>query len=65
MGRKRLVGVLLAGIWLLTSCGTMGMGGNSESINAREDLAYKQATLRCYKTGGTRVVKIQSILHCF
>ena len=45
-----------------------GMAGNtngSEPINPSEENDYKRAILKCYKTGGTRVVKIEGRLMCY
>lgn len=42
-----------------------GNEGGSEPINPSEEKAYKQAILKCYKTGGTRVVKIEGTLKCY
>jgi hypothetical protein len=39
--------------------------GNSTPINGTEANLYKQAIIRCHKTGGTRVVKINGQLRCF
>lgn len=39
--------------------------GGSEPINSGEELQYKKAVVRCYKTGGTRVVKIMGKLRCY
>lgn len=40
-------------------------GQSSEPINPKESREYKQALLRCHKTGGTRIVKITGKLRCF
>ena len=37
----------------------------SQPINTQEEAAYKRAILKCYKTGGTRVVKITGKLRCY
>jgi hypothetical protein len=58
---------------LLTSCAsTDGGGGNvagnkrgSEPNNPSEANEYKRAVHKCYKTGGTRVVKIAGKLRCY
>lgn len=39
--------------------------GGSEPINSAEVIQYKQALHRCYKTGGSRIVKINSYLQCY
>ena len=60
--------------WLaLSSLGCQGGGGSnipgndngSEPINDEESVEYKKAIVRCYKTGGTRVVKVMGILKCY
>ncbi len=62
-----LVGAAL----LCVSCQTGGVGqivGNengSSPANMAEVPEYKRAVLRCYKTGGSRVVKIEGRLRCF
>ena len=56
---------------LATSCAGSGGGslqgndGGSGPINSNEEVAYKKALLKCYKTGGNRVVKIEGRLRCF
>lgn len=57
---------------MILACETSGGGGgfsddmgSSSPINAKEDKAYKAAMLKCYKTGGSRVVKIQGKLRCY
>jgi hypothetical protein len=42
-----------------------GNDEGSEPLNEKEAMEYKKAILRCYKTGGTRVVKIEGNLRCF
>ncbi len=37
----------------------------SQPINKKEEAEYKRAVLKCYKTGGTRVVKITGKLRCY
>ena len=54
----------------LSACaaGMGGISGNengSEPINEQEVLAYQKAVTRCYKTGGSRIVKIDGKLRCF
>ena len=44
---------------------TRGGGANSEPINPKEDKIQKQSLIRCYKTGGSRIVKIDGVLRCF
>jgi len=45
--------------------GVKGNEGGSDPINAAEANEYQKATVRCYKTGGTRVVKIMGQLRCY
>lgn len=48
------------------SCvGGHGQDSSSQALNDDEELAYKRAMLRCHKTGGSRVVKIEGNLRCF
>lgn len=51
------------------SCATGGLvSGNEDGsapINEQETVQYQKAINRCYKTGGTRVVKIEGKLRCF
>lgn len=68
-------GLLFASI--VAGCaGTGGGGGgsnygganekdSSEPINNNEAVEYKRSILRCHKTGGTRIVKIEGELRCF
>ncbi len=42
-----------------------GNDGGSQPVNSQEALDYKKAVVRCYKTGGTRVVKIMGNLRCY
>lgn len=39
--------------------------GNSIPLTEKENSLYKQAMVRCHKTGGTRIVKINGKLRCF
>lgn len=57
---------------LSSACaGGVGVGpvtGNengSEPINNNEAVEYKKAVVRCYKTGGSRIVKIMGELRCY
>lgn len=45
--------------------GVLGNKGGSEPINKTEVVNYKKAVVKCYKTGGSRVVKIKGKLRCF
>lgn len=54
----------------LASCSSTGssVAGNergSQPVNEKEVLEYRRAVLKCYRTGGTRVVKIAGKLRCF
>lgn len=42
-----------------------GNDGGSAPINAEEERAYKRAVVKCYKTGGSRVVKVEGRLQCY
>ncbi len=65
---------LLSMYFLLAACQGSGLGGGtglqgndggSSPVNPSEERSYKQAILKCYKTGGTRVVKIEGQLKCY
>lgn len=46
--------------------GSIHRGGeSSKPINHKEAQAYKRALLKCYKTGGSRIVKIEGMLKCY
>ncbi len=45
--------------------GVQGNEGGSEPSNEKEAVAYKKALLKCYKTGGHRIVKIEGQLRCY
>lgn len=60
--------VIFATINFFSCSSGMQVQGNeqgSDPINQQEVLAYKQAVARCYKTGGSRIVKIDGKLRCF
>jgi len=61
------LGFLVGALSLLGSCagGVAGNDGGSEPLNDVEALDYKRAINRCYKSGGTRVVKIKGRLRCY
>ncbi len=68
--RSMLSYIVISSAILLLSCASGGGGvtGNesgSEPINEKESLEYKKAIVRCYKTGGNRVVKIMGELRCY
>ena len=50
-----------------TACmsGITGNDSGSTPVNESEGNEYKKAVVRCYKTGGTRVVKIMGELRCY
>ncbi|MBP9706625.1 MAG: hypothetical protein KBD78_03215 [Oligoflexales bacterium] len=66
-------GVLILGLLFpfAVSCAGGGGGsvignqGGSEPINQDEAVNYQKAINRCYKTGGSRIVKIEGRLRCF
>jgi hypothetical protein len=67
---KAACGLML--VLSVLACSTGGGGGGvsgnengSEPVNGQEALEYKKAVVRCYKTGGTRVVKIMGQLKCY
>ncbi len=65
--RSMLSCIVVASVTLLLSC-VSGVAGNehgSEPINDKEALEYNKAVVRCYKTGGSRVVKIMGELRCY
>lgn len=41
------------------------LGESSEPINEQEYNEYRKALTRCYKTGGSRIVKIKNYLRCY
>jgi hypothetical protein len=70
--RTLVLGPMLVITLLLSACQSGGSGpelsgneGGSEPINPTEERAYKRAILKCYKTGGSRVVKIEGQLKCY
>lgn len=71
--RSVITAIILGTAILSVSCAVGGGGGGgtagnetgSEPINDKEALEYKKATVRCYKTGGSRVVKIMGELRCY
>ncbi|RYZ53431.1 MAG: hypothetical protein EOP07_17835 [Proteobacteria bacterium] len=67
-----LLALQLVTMLSLTACAG-GAGGSSNSgndngsnpINAQEERDYKRAINKCYKTGGSRVVKVEGQLMCY
>ena len=55
----------------LTACaGGASSGSNANSagsspVNTDEEREYKRAINKCYKTGGSRVVKVEGRLMCY
>lgn len=56
----------------LLGCATGGGGGSvkgnekgSPPLNEKEAVEYRKAVLRCYKSGGTRIVKVMGELKCY
>lgn len=37
----------------------------SQPVNQKEALDYKRSVIKCYKNGGSRVVKIEGELRCY
>jgi hypothetical protein len=70
MKRQNLLHIFLL-LTFLGGCQSGGSGGSGVSnesstpANEKEAIEYKKAILRCYKSGGTRVVKIEGNLRCF
>ena len=67
-----ILSLQLVVILCLTSCAGMGGGSTSAGndagtapINEKEEKDYKRAINKCYKTGGSRVVKIEGQLMCY
>ena len=56
---------IFIGIGACQSFSVAGNEGGSQPLNEKEANEYKRAVHKCYKTGGTRVVKIQGKLRCF
>ena len=42
-----------------------GNAGGSDPVNEAESREYKRAILKCYKTGGSRIVKVEGRLMCY
>ena len=64
------LGVSIVLVFLMSCAGGEGVGqfgneGGSQPINPTEERDYKRAVLKCYKTGGSRVVKMEGLLRCF
>ena len=61
-------GVIVSSCETTSSDNTGRVLGNelgSDPVNDEEAAAYNRAVLRCYRTGGSRVVKIEGRLRCF
>lgn len=67
--RIKKLAPILALLTTITSCASSGsISGNEEGsapVNEGEINEYKRAVHKCYKTGGTRVVKITGQLRCY
>jgi hypothetical protein len=66
-----IIGYLVEGC---QSGGGGGFGGSSQSqnslggtepINQKEQLQYQKSLLKCVKSGGSRIVKIEGDLRCY
>ncbi len=69
---RRIVGAIWCSVALLACASCQGGGGGvpgndqgSDPINDQESTDYKKALVRCYKTGGSRIVKIMGELRCY
>ena len=70
---RQVAAAILAWLALSSLACQSGGGGTdipgnemgSEPVNDQEAVEYKKAIVRCYKTGGTRVVKVMGILRCY
>lgn len=68
---QRGFAVLLLALTIQACAGGGGGGsvsGNekgSEPVNSKEAVEYQNAVNRCYRTGGTRVVKVMGELRCY
>ena len=60
-----LLVVLMVAACASGSGGTLQNDSGTLPLNGKEEIQYKQELLRCYKTGGSRIVKIEGRLRCF
>lgn len=62
----RVLGTVLT-VMFLSACASGGGSnkGGSEPLNETEARQYKSQLLKCYKTGGSRVVKVEGQLRCY
>jgi hypothetical protein len=71
MGRNILASLALFVCLFATSCQSVqggsvaGNDAGSQPINESEKYRYQSALLKCYKTGGSRIVKIEGQLRCY
>ncbi|MGE0173685.1 MAG: hypothetical protein AB7T49_12890 [Oligoflexales bacterium] len=72
MSRKFVASLLLLVFCrVLSGCQTptggtvTGNDSGSQPINESEKYRYQSALLKCYKTGGSRIVKIEGSLRCY
>lgn len=66
----RVLGTAIITVMLLSACASgsgrvLGNKDGSDPINETESRQYKSQLLKCYKTGGSRVVKIEGQLRCY
>jgi hypothetical protein len=62
--------VVLSLSFTVVACATGGtpVPGNEQGsapINEKESIEYKQSLIRCQKTGGSRIIKVEGQLRCF
>lgn len=60
--------IITAFFLLLPACehtGVVGNEGGSAPVNETEAKEYQKAILKCYRLGGSRIVKITGELRCY
>ena len=73
---KNIISAFLTMSFMAIISGCSGKGGKgdlhvagnesgSKPINKTELAEYKRAILKCYKTGGSRIVKVKGKLMCY
>lgn len=62
---KVLASLCLMAFAVSCAPGEKKLSASSEPINNKERILYEQGLIRCHKTGGTRIVKIQGELRCY
>ena len=71
VSRLILIALFMIVGYAVQSCQGMGGGsvagniGGTEPVNTKESIEYQKAILKCYKTGGSRIVKITGELRCY